>query len=742
MPSILQDINTNKQDAIIWQVSSWQQAAGDDIFEQGKVKMQLVDLLCLIPSDAVRQSYVAMLSTQFKKLYTKKNLEADLKERQKKYAASGGTGDEGEDPYATLPSFMNRDELEAMGFCAAQGDHKICGYWGWDKYGKIRLTNFIITPVFHVYQKEESRHIFKITNHNRTRVMDLPSKVFVSVDTLSSALVGEGNFLIWASNNQLRNISSNLLDHFPICLEIKQLGWQPEGFFAYVNKVIVPGKAEAEIDEWGVAEVEGKKYLIPAASVVYADLRSTDDPFQNERALTWYQSPVGFKEWAIKMGFVYKEHGLVGVAAVLMACFRDIVFDIDNNCPLIYAYGEKSAGKSKWAESLGAFFFKGRAAFQLNSGTDFAFFNYVSMFRNTISLLNEFDDKVTKPEWFQAIKGFYDGESRQRGKMSTSINSRRSTETQKADSVPAIIGQYLSTADDNSVVTRSIICPFHERQFTEQEREAYNTLKGWESAGITSLSAEVLKHRPLVKEQYYKTFSENLAAWRRQVTDQFNQRIFQNWCHLATLWQILHKPLSLPAQVEAFNEYCYDQAVNYSSFIRRSDILAEFWNTVAVLFDEQQLVAGWDFDIVVRSEVKVRRSNGEEEKIEFHTNEKLLFIRLNIVHKKYQVRYRQTTGKEGMTYENLKHYISNRNYYVGEVKTHRFKRYEYVTTEQSRQGSMLDAAPPKPIIATEKAPTYSNTSANVFKYDLLSCELEHFNPAVDGDGAGGQSPAT
>jgi DNA primase len=726
MPEILNLIQQQKQDAVLWRANALFNEAGDDPFRQGGVKTALAALVASIPSADVRATYVSMLPEAFKKKLTKADFKKSVDSALLKRSSET---DEGSDPWQGLPAFMDKEQLEDSGFCAAKGDEKIQGYWGWGKDGKVRLTNFTIKPIFHVYDREDSRHIFEIQNHRKTVLLDVQSKVFISTDAFSGVLVGHGNFLIWGSNNQLRNISSKLLDHFPMCIELKQLGWQHEGFFAYVNKIFVPGKGDVPISEWGIATMDDINYLVPAASKVYQNVRTGDDPFENDRVLQWMPSPVTFKQWAQKMGKVYDDNGLVGVACVLVALFRDIVFAIDHNCPHAYGYGEKSAGKSKWAESMTAIFYKERSPFQLNSGTDFAFFSYMQRFRNGMAHLNEFDDKVTKDEWFQSIKGVFDGEGRERGKMNTAgtAGSKNRTETQRVDSMLVLTGQFLITKDDNSVVSRSIICPFFERAFTDAERKDYDELKSWEAQGLTSLAVEVLQHRPEVKEKYYTTFNEILSAWRRKTTEQFNQRIFQNWCHLSAMWKLFQPLLGLPIEWAEFDKYSYEQALYYSKFIRDSDILSEFWNTVSYMLDQQQIFEGWDFHIQVVSEIKLRGGDGKEHIRIFGENKKLLLIRLNNVHKLYQIAFRQRSGKEGLTFENLKHYFSNRNYFIGQVKQSVFKRWVYKNVE--KPGGPLDSAP---TVSSERVAETLNTTAYVFDYDLLNCELERGNPAVDG----------
>src|SRR5262249_50183305 len=147
------------------------------------------------------------------------------------------------------------------------------------------------------------------------------------------------------------------------------------GFFAFVDKIFIPGGGLKELDEWGIINHNDNNYLVPAASAAYKHVQnSSGDPYENLRTLKFVQSPINFSQWCALMFRVYQEKGIVAIAFVILTAFRDIIFSIDNNCPHLYAFGERSSGKSKWVESIMAFFFVKRAAFNLNSGTDFAFF--------------------------------------------------------------------------------------------------------------------------------------------------------------------------------------------------------------------------------------------------------------------------------------------------------------------------------------------------------------------------------
>src|SRR5262249_9528311 len=146
-----------------------------------------------------------------------------------------------------------------------------------------------------------------------------------------------------------------------------------------------------------------------------------------------------------------------------------------------------------------------------------------------------------------------------------------------------------------------------------------------------------------------------------------------------------------PVSNEYFENYCKNKAVHWSGFIRASDTLSEFWNTFAFLVDQGIAIDGWDFKIENMMQVKIFNGRKEGKPTEqthaFNSPTKVLFLRLNNVHKHYQQAYRARTGKEGMSIENLKHYFTGRKYFIGNNKQSLFKRY--VNKTEETQGASL-----------------------------------------------------
>lgn len=292
---------------------------------------------------------------------------------------------------------------------------------------------------------------------------------------------------------------------------------------------------------------------------------------------------------------------------------------------------------------------------------------------NGLAGFNEFDVNSIKAERFQQIKGWYDGEGRQRGVMG---GHRRQTETVDITSGVVLMGQFLVTADDNSIVNRSVIESFTPRNLSNEDKKEYEELKSIEKKGITSILLELLEHREHFKEHFQKRTNRTLSDWRTRYGNgvNFNQRVMQNWSYLYNAMALAKEKISLSIDIEDFNNYCYSRASYWCKFLRTSDSLSEFWNTVMFLNESKQIHIGWDFRIEEVSEITLRKEKDETYVKKFNDPVKVLYLRLNNVHKLYQTSYRSRTGKEAMSMESIMHYLSNRDYYIGAVKNFRFTK--------------------------------------------------------------------
>ncbi len=533
-------------------------------------------------------------------------------------------------------------------------------------------SNFIIKPLMHVYSKTDNKRIIEISNGYSSTVIDMPSRNLITVEGFSGTCYEEGNFLFYGNKTHLMRILQTINDKFTVCTELKTLGWQPEGFFAWSNVIYSDGEIES-FDDLGIATFKQRHYYSPSVSSIYANLQAEDDEYENDRYLYYRASPFNFEEWCRLMAKVYPEHALFGIAFVWIGLFKDIIFKIDNNCPMLSCYGEKGSGKSKFCESISGVFLNDLQPFNLNHGTDFAFFNRLGRFRNCVTWFDEFDDQAIKEDRFQSIKGAYDGAGRERGK---GTNKNR-TEVSRINSALLLSGQYLSTRDDNAALSRCIVLPFtpNDHRTPEQIRD-YDKLKAAEKKGLSGLLVELLPLRKKMEMQYPKVFPDVFKSLRDTITErkgQFKERILRNYAAVATLYKLAGEHFKLPFVWNDIEKECLYHIQRLSRIMSESDSLAEFWNTMEYLADVKDLVEGQQYTVETLIMVEVLDHEKKKKIINFKEPTRLLFFRTNTIHKLYMESYRRQTGKAGIDFQSLILYMSSQAYYIGFKKNWRFK---------------------------------------------------------------------
>lgn len=563
------------------------------------------------------------------------------------------------------------------------------------------ISNFVMEPLMHVYSKQDNKRIISINNGFKKVVVDMPSRYLISLEQFKAACFEEGNFIFWGSATQLMRILNTINDNFPVCYELKTLGWQQEGFFSWSNAVFQPGDQDPEMfNDLGIATIEDQHYFSPSASAIYKNIRSEDDEYENDRYLTYKEPPISFEEWTNMMCQVYPDHAMMGIGYVFIGLFRDLIYKIDNNCPHLSCYGEKGSGKSKFAESISAVFLTDLQPFNLNHGTDFAFFNRLSRFRNCVTWFDEFDDQAIKEDRFQSIKGAYDGAGRERGRGS----NKNRTEIARINSALLLTGQYLSTRDDNAALTRCIILAFQPDDNRTPERiKSYDKLKSTEKAGLSGLLVPIIKHRRRFEKEYPHSFAETFRDLRAAITDSggvYKERVLRNYTAILNCYRFFMDHFKFPFTYQQVFDRCKSDVIRLSNLIAESDSLADFWNTVLYLQEIGEINDGFHFRVVETTEVTIKGQNGDTKRT-FLQPKKLLYIRLTSIHMMYQEAHRKQTGKNGINLQSLELYIGSAKGYLGMCKSYRF-------TDQHGQSKV--------------------TSCHVFDYDLLNLPLEKTRP--------------
>jgi DNA primase len=644
----------------------------DDHYQRGKALDDIIKILYMVP-EAARGAYVKEIAKEHR--YQEREINNRFKAIKREQHADELTE---EDEALKKLSKEQRDEYLRYGFFTKKDGAKSGYYFNTNGGGFKAKTNFIITPLYHVYGNDNRRMVM-IDNGIEDAVVEIPSKAMMSTDMLLPLFFNEGYFLPREgfTKDHLFRILIRIGKEFPRVWELNALGWQAEGFFAYQNKVFFPegdGGQLLAYNEHGVVEIEKKCYLSPSKSRTQEKNREGDNLYENDLYLIYKSPAMKFEKWADLVCKVYDKAGWLAIAWSVGTLFRDIIIKTAP-LPHLHAYGQKGSGKSMYGESIQALFFSGKDSdgnmyrpMNLNQGTDFAFFNRYERFSNCPNVLNEFDENAIKEEWFRAIKSSYDSEGREKGK-----GQKNRTTSQKIRCSTLIMGQYLGTKDDNSVLTRSLPVAFQVTQNREEHAVRwFRELKAAESQGLSGILTELLFMREEFRMHYSSKFHEIMMTFQGMLMardERLTDRILKNISSMLTCIYFTGKRFQLPFTFDEFVEWAADYTVNLNGLANRTSGISEFWSYVEYLVDSGEIEAGYDFKIEPEQmDIKLK-----DETIQFMIPKKILYLRMNSVYLLYAKGYRQISGKMAIPKDTLELYMIDQPYWIGRKDGSRFK---------------------------------------------------------------------
>lgn len=682
--NLTQEIQDRTSDGVLWLANRYWDEAGSSPATQIFAQKKIAALLLKLNGKATIKRYTEAICKQSKGLAVGdiKAAIAEVEDNQEQEAKRQNPlfkKNDGEADTSRVPGVMDKNMVERHGFSPVRvmrkdGDPKHYGFYGYTdntNWQNNRITNFTVVPVVHIEDGKESQYVVEINNgfkRGKRVVMLEQARAMYQKDAFQAEVGGEGNYYIFGSNLNFQHVASYLMQDMndKRCLEIKKLGWQRKGFWAYMDKLCVPGEGMQDLDEWGMAPVDKKQYIVPAFSAAYAKQReSNPERFEGEELIKYCQSPISLDEYISGMQDVFGDNGLVGVAYGVMTLFRDVIFAVNGCFPHLNGVGPKSTGKSVWASFISKMFYTDRTFFQLNSGTDAGFYTYLSQFPNALAIMNEFDRANLKiDEWYYAFKGLYDGEA----KVKNSMTQRGKNDIVKVLSGIILLGQYLNTDDDNSVLSRSQVCSFKRSDFSQEEIDKLGVFKKKIDKGVNSLLSDLMETRIFFEKHFADEYRALMKAWRKNVPDDvaYNQRIMQNWCYSATTMNIVADQLGLENfDSIAFNKLCFNRGVASCKQLRDTDGLSEFWRMIEVMCSSRQLVYGWDYMIKEETTVRVKVGAKGKQDVQLGKPTQVLYLQMSTAHALYLKEYRSGTGRAGFALETISTYMSHRDYTIG-----------------------------------------------------------------------------
>ena len=657
----LVEISAGRKDVLVSQMEKLLETAGKDPSLQIEALGAVCDILFGMRDPAGSDVIITYLSKIFK--IPKKTFTGTLKQITDNAKAEEARKRKEEDG-------IEIDEENSKGFYEKNN----CYYFETGGRHDDRVSNFIIKPLFHINSKTDNKRLVEIINSDGiSRIVDIPSKNFISVEQFSQFVYAEGHYLFNGNKAHYMRILEHISKDFPSCEELKTLGWVREGFYAFANGIYADGVFQP-VNEYGITEFKGKLYFSAAFSSIYKNVREDDDEYENDRYFIWQQAKCTFAEWTSLMLDAYGDNGMIGIAYVIATVFRDLIFEKYKSFPHLFMFGEKQSGKSQLAWSLSNMFFDNRPAFNLSSGTQVGFARNLARVRNAYCWLDEYTNDC-EPRRFQSLKAAFDGAGEEKGKMTQ--DSR--TKTTKVNGSCGISGQYLPTLDDNALLSRSLLISFIKRKYDEKQMARFDELKSLEMDGISSLLGDILAFRPVVDKSYGMAFTEIMERLKSEMSFEglpYDERLVRNYCAILTPVYVILKEsnaLALGFTFDHMYDNCKKAIASLSKQISSSESVANFWQTVEYLLDGGQIHNNIDFKVTTLNKLSYTdKDDVLRENIAFNPPQKCLMVRLSRIHPLYLEKHRQQTGKNGVDLVSILHYIKNSKSYIGHSAGVRF----------------------------------------------------------------------
>ena len=204
--------------------------------EKQKVIDEACNLLLCIKDDTVLERYITQLAKiDGNKTIWRQAFNAAKMRQQKRLSEKNKEG--------------GIDMLRSFGFTVQHG----C-YYGFNKNGdEVQWSNFTLKPLFHIKDDIRPVRLFEIVNDvtdKNGEIIELDMDAMTSARAFRKKLLGIGNYTWLAGEDALIQLQRYLARVTETAVEVKQLGWQSQGFFCFCNGALEKASSASVMVRW------------------------------------------------------------------------------------------------------------------------------------------------------------------------------------------------------------------------------------------------------------------------------------------------------------------------------------------------------------------------------------------------------------------------------------------------------------------------------------------------------------
>jgi len=531
------------------------------------------------------------------------------------------------------------------------------------KNGRLdKVSNFIITPIIHSNTSSGHFKLFEMTNEFNLKVsISLDTKDLNDVRKFKCKVEEKGNFVFKGSQYELDNIKERLYSNTTYSVEIEQLGWQNEGFWAWADGITTTLGDFNTVDKNGLITYGEKNYLIKPFSNLYATDKTA---LLNEKKFIHKTSETTFKEWSSLYLEVFGDNSMLSICALTTCFYSDAIFKlVHGELPLINYFGPKGTGKTQQADSLLAFFGEKQPVNNLQKVTLYGLSQTLKLFHNSFCLIDEYKNSLDM-KFIELLKSIYN----RQGKIQGNFNQQGSkTEHIPINQMALLCGQDLPTLDV-ALLERCICLTAYKNDYSNDDKNRYKVLKDMEEGGFSHLTDSFLKYRDLIIEKFAEsnTILQDIVS---EACKDVSVRLQKNLTTILTSFHILQDKFEFPFTFQEVLDFGINVIKEQQKFIESSDDLKNFWSIFSTLIEQNRLKEGRNYVLHNVSSISYIGSN---EPVQYGKGMMCLFLRWDGLYPLY-AEYSKRSGMISLGEKTIQFYLEKTKYYQGKIKSKKFR---------------------------------------------------------------------
>ena len=531
-----------------------------------------------------------------------------------------------------------------------------------DEDEPLRISNFIMDPLFHIEDDNNGSRIFRLKNmNNESRVIELKESEMCSLNAFQQRVGSLGNY-VWPSKiDKLNRVKEYLYSKTRTAERIRKLGWDDRNdFFAFGNGIFQTGKFKGT-DELGIVEADnGNSYYLPATSSMY---KNNLEIYQFERLMVHEnRNGIKFNEYIKMMADVFGENANIAVCFLVSTLFRDIIFSKTRHFPILNLFGEKGTGKTTLATCLQSFFLHGIDPPNLGVTSVPAMNDRISQAVNTLVIFDEYKNDLDIRK-IAYLKGIWGG-----GGQTKKNTNHDGKAVQTLVSTGVVLCGQDKPTQDMALFTRLVYLPFSKTSFNSIERKKYEDLVTMCNLGLTHLTLDILNHRHIFEKNFSQAYSMVKQELSEKTKDEeIHDRVFGNWVIILATFRTLEAVLDFPFSYSDLFETAVKGLRVQNDMTQESSEIADFWSTLQGFQVSGKCIEGTHFKIKY---LTAFRPIGINEDIVFMGAKPILYLNIDAIANIFNNRGNNITSNRS-NWSTILTYLKTHESYLG-LKQERF----------------------------------------------------------------------